>query len=233
MFIIPAPVALVPWQLGQWRACKRTTMFRGRACALAAWWMSIGDPPRPGKTMNKNMINFEWLPTHSFHDYINSCPVQTVTPTATMVWAERVYFDFGKQAPPKCPTKQKELGTKYTCWTPNLEIICFKSWRPDILNYGAHVWTWVQHPEKMAQRTVPQMRDLMEVACLWVAISEPLRLHLGDAAFTQCKEMFFAGILGRFGNPSKTVYGTPSVGQYQQNHVHLGLTSQGLNYTWF
>ena len=53
-------------------------------------------------------------------------------------------------------------------------------------------------PEKMAQRTPAQMRDLMEVACLWVAIAEPIRLHVGDAAFAQCKEMFYAGILAWF-----------------------------------
>ena len=50
-------------------------------------------------------------------------------------------------------------------------------------------------PEKLAQRDVQSMRDLMEICCVWVAIQEPIRLHVGDAAYHQLDEMFGSGNL--------------------------------------
>ena len=49
--------------------------------------------------------------------------------------------------------------------------------------------------EKLAQRDVQSMKDLMEVVCVWVTIKEPLRVYVGDAAFNQLEEMFMAGTL--------------------------------------
>jgi len=64
----------------------------------------------------------------------------------------------------------------------------------------------VNHPEKLAQRDAAAMRDLMEVCCLWVAIYEPIRLHVGEGAgFDKLEEMFYDGTLAL----NKTMYNFP------------------------
>lgn len=57
--------------------------------------------------------------------------------------------------------------------------------------------------EKFAQRDVQSMKDLMEVVCVWIAIKEPLRVYVGDAAFTQLEEMFMTGTLDFIFIPSQ------------------------------
>jgi hypothetical protein len=53
------------------------------------------------------------------------------------------------------------------------------------------------NPEKLAQRDLPALRDLMEVCCLWNSILEPIRLHVGDAAaLGKLDLMFKDGKLG-------------------------------------
>ena len=59
-------------------------------------------------------------------------------------------------------------------------------------------WNQFLHFEtlkKLAQRDAAGMKDLMEVCCLWVAISENIRLQLGDSAIARLDEMFVAGSL--------------------------------------
>lgn len=65
----------------------------------------------------------------------------------------------------------------------------------NIWQYGVHENLSIETLEKFAQRDVQSMKDLMEVVCVWVSIKEPLRVYVGDAAFTQLEEMFMAGTL--------------------------------------
>lgn len=51
-------------------------------------------------------------------------------------------------------------------------------------------------PEKMSQRDAASMRDLMEVCCLWVAIREQIRLHVGDGPGQKLDRLFEEGTLG-------------------------------------
>lgn len=117
-------------------------------------------------------------------------PWQTITPQATILWAKRAYGDFQKKAPPSAPQKRKDTGkTKNTCWISMCSMFIgsiekFLGWRTNF-------------PEKMAQRDLPGMRDLMEVCCLWVALLEPIRLHVGDGpGFEHLEAMFLEGNLG-------------------------------------
>lgn len=129
-----------------------------------------------------------------------------------MMWARRVLSDFMKKAPAKSPVKQKDpweyVGTKHDTavrFPKKIQHLmlgqAYRQWVWSSMSLESH---WVKGsnlpftptcPEKLAQRDVQSMRDLMEICCVWVAIQEPIRLHVGDAAYHQLDEMFGSGNL--------------------------------------
>lgn len=51
-------------------------------------------------------------------------------------------------------------------------------------------------PEKLAQRDLASMRDLMEVCALWIGIKESVHSYVGSECFKKLQDMFDNGFFG-------------------------------------
>ena len=65
--------------------------------------------------------------------------------------------------------------------------------------------------QKLAQRDLASMRDLMEICCLWTALREQIKVHIGAGeAYTKVEQMFNDGNLSLF-QKNKTGYVFPGI----------------------
>lgn len=76
-----------------------------------------------------------------------------------MTWAFRASGDHAKQAPPESATKQKARTAKKK--VVPIFLLC------------------TLPPQKLAQRDLPSMVDLMEVSCIWSKIQDEMEVHIG------------------------------------------------------
>ena len=128
--------------------------------------------------------------------------LKTITPELTMIWAQRAFTDFTRKAPPEAPAKLKDFGfgkqMKPLNWTDCFSngTQCHTDANPTCFFYLVNGPSGHNLPlQKQSQRDCAEMKDLMEICCLWHAISPKIELAVGVGPHKQLQEMFQSGML--------------------------------------